>query len=189
MASSDYSCSIPQGFNFQKDKQERVGHIVSLKIGDAAMASDINVTDPEDNSAKIKVFGVMSGISWNGGYGDEIQFQCNVSTDNKNTLSTMVHTTLSNTEVEYEFVVYDYDPQKKMYYKCFHSGDAKLKGLISKNGSELNMAMDAEPGYEVQSPMNYAFMLGVAPKDEEMAIHMAVSVDGKFAKQYGIAQG
>ncbi len=189
MASSDYSCSVTQGFNFQKDSQSKVGHLVSLKIGDTTLVSDLSVTNPEDNTQKIKVFGVLSAISWNGGYGDELYFNCNVSTDNKNTLSTMVHTTLSNTDIEYEFVVYDYDQQKKMYYKCFHSGDAKLKGLISKSGDALNMAMSSEAAYEVQSPMNYDFSLGVAPRDEEMAIHMAVSVDGKFAKQYGIAQG
>ena len=186
MAESSYTTSVRQGFNFEKDSQELVGHINSLKIGDKEMKSDFTVTDPEDVSKTVKVFGVMSSIFWLGGYADPVQFACQVSTENKNIIATLLHKSMSNTEVELEFTVYDYDPQQKKFYKCFHTNAVKLKCLIHKSGGELEMQLDSDQSQEVVSPKNYAFMLGAMPQDESQQIHLAVSVSDKFVKQYGI---
>ena len=186
MAESSYSCSVSQGFNFQKDEQILVGHINSLKIGETELKSDLNVTDPEDVNKTIKVFGVASSIYWNGGYADPVQFACQVSTDNKNLLTTLKHKSMSNTEVELLFTFYDYDPKEKKYFKCFHANDTKLKGLVEKAGGALNLDIDMDQSMEVVSPKNYNFSLGVMPQDQEMAIHLAVSVTDKFAKKWGV---
>ncbi|MBL4635119.1 MAG: hypothetical protein JKY56_14700 [Kofleriaceae bacterium] len=190
MAESSYQCSVSQGFNFQKDSQDTIGHIVSLKIGDTALLADFELSDPMDNQNHVKVFGVLDSIFWNGGYADPVQFSCNVSTANKNTLFAMLHKSLSNTTIEFEFVTYKYDPDTKKFFKCFHSGDAgALKGLVLKEGGDLAMQISEDEGYEVPSPKNFNFTLGVMPEDSQMAIHVAVSTDGKFAKQFGIATG
>jgi hypothetical protein len=189
MAESSYQCSVSQGFNFQKDSQDTVGHLVSLKIGDTTLAADFELSDPMDNQSHIKVFGVLNSIYWLGGYGDAVNFSCNVSTTNKNTLTAMLHKSLSNTAVEFAFVTYEYDPMTKKFFKAFHSGDAALKGLIHKSGGDLSMQISNDEGYEVSSPKNFSFSLGVMPADEAMAIQVAVSTDGKFAKQFGIATG
>ena len=47
MAALSYNCSVSQGFNFVKDSQTLVGHIVSCQIGDESFDSDIQVQDPE----------------------------------------------------------------------------------------------------------------------------------------------
>lgn len=187
MAESSYSCSVSQGFNFQKDEQILIGHINSLKIGETELKSDLNVTDPEDVNKTIKVFGVASNIFWNGGYADPVEFNCQVSTNNKNLLTTLQHKSMSNTEVELVFTIYDYDPKDKKYFKCFHSNDTKLKGLVQKSGGQLAMNIDMDQSMEVVSPKNYNFSLGVMPQDQEMAIHLAVSVTDKFAKKWGVA--
>jgi hypothetical protein len=187
MAVSQYSCSVRQGFNFEKDAQILVGHIVYLKIGDSELKADLNVTDPEDVSKTIKVVGVTSSIFWQGGYADPVQFSCQVSTDNKNTMATLQHKSMSNTEVLFKFTTYDYDPKAKKYFKCFHSGDDQLKGLIQKSGGELAMQIDMDQSMEVVSPKNYAFSLGVMPQDSQQAIQLAVSTDAKFAKQWGVS--
>ncbi|MGD8435986.1 MAG: hypothetical protein PVI73_17830 [Syntrophobacterales bacterium] len=187
MAESSYSCSVTQGFNFEKDSQEILGHINYLKIGDTEIKADLNVTNPEDIAKTVKVVGVASGIYWNGGYADPIQFSCQVATENKNLLSTLVHKSMANTEVLLTFTIYDYDPKEKKFYKCFHTNDEKLKCLVEKSGGELAMTIDTDQSMEIVSPKNYTFSLGAMPQDEEMAIHVAVSVDGKFAKKFGVA--
>ena len=186
MAESTYSTSLRQGFNFEKDSQELVGHITSLKIGDKEFKSDFSVTDPEDVTKAVKVFGVMTQIYWAGGYADPVELACNISTDNKNVVATLLHKSMSNTEVELGFTVYDYDPQQKKYFKCFHTNDVKLKCLVYKRGGELAMNLDMDQGMEVVSPKNYAFHLGAMPQDENQEIHLAVSVSDKFVKQFGI---
>ena len=186
MAESSYECSVSQGFNFQKDEQILVGHINSLKIGETELKSDLNITDPEDNAKLIKVFGIVSGIYWNGGYADPVQFSCQVSNDNKNSLTLLAHKTLSNTEVELVYTIYDYDPKNKKYYKCFHANDTKLKAYVEKSGGELNMAINADQSMEVVSPKNFSFNLGVMPQELNMEIHLAVSVTDKFVKKWGV---
>ncbi len=187
MPESSHSTSVTQGFNFEKDSQDAVGHITYLKIGEQEYASDLNVTNPEMNSEEVKVFGVMENIYWEGGYADPVQFSCQVAAENKNNLATLVHTSLSNTEVLFEFDVFEYDPQTAKYFKCFHSNGVQLKGLIYKQGGELAIQMGTEENGEIVSPKNFTFTLGVMPQDEDQAIHIAVSTDGKFAKKWGVA--
>lgn len=186
-AESSYSSSVRQGFNFEKDAQICVGFVNYLKIADQMLAQDLNVTDPQNVSNRLKVFGVLSSIYWNGGYADPVQFSCQVTTDNKNILATLVHKTLSNTEIEFAFTVYDFDPKQKKYYKAFHTDGVTLKGLILKSGGELAMAIDNNASGEVVSPKNYTFMLGVMPQDVAQQIHIAVSVSDKFVKTWGVA--
>lgn len=190
MADLSYSCDVRQGFNFEKDSQNMVGHINSLKIGDTELASDLAVTDPEAVSGDpVKVFGIAQSIFWQGGYSDPVQLTCQISTENKKTLATMVHQTLSNTTVGLSFTVYDYDPDEKKYYKCFHTDGQVLECLVQKSGGELIMSLDMDQAQEVVSPKNYTFQLGAMPEDKEQAIHVAVSVSDKFVKKFGITVG
>jgi len=186
MARSEYNCNIYQGFNFQKDQQVLIGHIVACKVGNDQFDADITVTDPNDISKDVKVFGIVSSISWNGGYADAIQFGCQVSTKNKTKIATLVHKSLANTEVLFKFNVFDYDPKEKKYYKCFHSNDADLKGLVMKASGDLAISIAMDQSAEVLSPRNYAFALSVMPQDVNMEIHMAVSVSDKFVKKWGV---
>lgn len=186
MAELSYSCSVSQGFNFQKDEQILIGHINALKIGETDLKSDLSVTNPEDDTKLVEVFGIVGSIYWAGGYADPVQFNCQVSSANKNTLAQFQHMSLKNTEVIFSYTIYDYDPVKKMYFKCFHTGTDKLNGLIHKSGGSLAMNIDMEQSMEIVSPKNYTFSLGVMPQDKDMAIQLAISVSDKFAKKWGV---
>ena len=59
MAELNFVCSVSQGFNFQKDEQDLVGHITSLKIGGKELKADFNVTNPENISENVKVVGIV----------------------------------------------------------------------------------------------------------------------------------
>ena len=187
MPASNYSCSVNQGFNFYPDAHDYVGHIAKLKIGEKEFAVDLEVSNPEDIKGDgVKVVGVMSDINWEGGIVDPIDFSCQVSVTNKQDLMLLQHSDLSDTTVEFQFKVFEYDPVKKKYFPSFHTGDADVKGLIAKSGSELSLNIDADQSTEVMNPINFALSIGIMPKEEKQDIHMAVSVDGKFVKAWGV---
>lgn len=187
MAELSYSCDVSQGFNFQKDQQTPVGHINKLKVAGKELAADMAITDPENVAGdKVKVVGVVSGMFWGGGYADPIQFNCQVSNPNKKTLALLAHQEMANTMVEFVFTIYDYDPDEKKYYKCFHSNDAVLKGLVLKSGGALSIHIDMDQSQEVVSPKNFAMDLGVMPEDLEQETHMAMSVSDKLVKRWGV---
>ena len=182
-----YFCSVYQGFHFDKTDQAPVGHVNSLKIGDQTIGPDVAVTDPRNITGDhIKVFGVLSYIYWEGGIFDPIQFSCQVSAGNKDILLAIINTGLSDdTEVLFEFTVYNFDPDAKKYYKAFHSGQATLEGLILKQDGELAISIDTEALMEVVSPENFAFQLGVVPQDKNQELHVEVSDTDKFVKPWG----
>ena len=186
-AETSLTASVSQGLNFQKDAQDIIGHISSLKIGDTEMTSGLNVTDPMNIANYVKVFGVASGIYWKGGYADPVQFSAQVSVDNKNKLATRQHKSMANTEVEVQSTFYDYDPKQKKYYKAFHTSAVKVKGLVLKRGGGLAMNISINQSMEFVSPKNHTFQLGVIPADAAQQLHLAVSVADEFAKQWGVA--
>ena len=186
MAELSFNCSVSQGFNFQKDEQILVGHLNTITIGGDPLVADLNITNPEESSALVKVVGIISGIYWSGGYADPVQINCQVSNANKVTIATLTHKSLSNTEVIFKFNIYDYDPKEKKYYKCFHSGDTDLNGLVEKSGGELAISIDMDQSMEIVSPKNFGFSIGIMPQDQDMGIHIATSVSAKFVKKWGV---
>lgn len=190
MAVLSYNCDVSQGFNFSNDVQTRVGHIISCSIGDEDLESDMKIQDPENSGEKVSVFGVVSAIYWNGGYADPIQFSCQVSNPNKVKLAQLMHaSTLGNTGVKFKFNIYDYDPDAKVYYKCFHTDDNDLEGLIQKTGGQLSIAIDTDQNMEVVSPKNFTFSLGVMPEDKEQDVTHAYSSDSPVTIQWGVEVG
>jgi TolA-binding protein len=168
--------------------QNMVGYIEYIKIGDAELHSDFAVLDPTTNK-QLNVVGVISQIFWEGGYAEPILFSCQISESNKTQLAVLTNSVISNTDVAFVFSVYNYDPEAKIYYKCFHTNSVKLQGFIYKSGGELAIEIDTDPSAEVTNPRNYTFTLGVAPQSYSQAIHLAVSSTDKFAKQWGVAVG
>jgi len=190
MASISLACDVTQGFNFQKDAQCLIGHITSLKIGggeEGGFKNDLTVTKPTDiTGEKVKVVGVISNIYWEGGHSDPIMFDCRVSTDNKQEGLILQHKDLSNTSVEFSYVIYDYDPKEKKFYPSFHTNETDLNGLVAKSGGELDLAIDMDQASDVVSPKNYSLILGVMPTEEEQAVHVAVGDGLNFVKKWGV---
>jgi hypothetical protein len=189
MASTSLNCSVSQGFNFEKDSQCVVGHLISLKIGTKKLACDIKVIDPAviNDDAKVSVVGVISGIFWKGGYTDPLSFNCRISTFNKQDIVVLQHSGLSDTSVEFDYVIYDYDPVAKVYYKAFHNHSATLKGLIEKSGGSLSLEIEMDQSIEVVLPENFGLYVGIIPQEEIQVVHFGVSNVGKFTKAWGVS--
>ncbi|MFY0577276.1 hypothetical protein ACN28S_25810 [Cystobacter fuscus] len=185
------SLDVYQGFNFKKDKQTPVGYITSLKMGGITLAADqVTIKDPEqpDKTIADKVVGVLNHYMWETGTTDAMYMSAQISTENKQTLAAALLGSWSNIEVEIKYVVYEYDPKLKKYYKS-NSVDAVLKGLLEKNGDELNLSVADDPSSEVQSPKNFTLQIGVKPQSLEQTVNLATASGKNLVKQWGITEG
>jgi hypothetical protein len=186
-----------QGFNFARDVQDPIGFLHTLKIGTTAITPDLQFRSPVDLTTEHKNLpkhvGVLSKISWGGGQGDPFEFQTQISTYNKQKISSLLHTALSNINLEFSFVVWDYDPIMKKYFPALYGGTDSnsktvLKGLIYKEGKDLQIKIEGKG--EVQSPENWGLTLKVAPQaiDQDVTFVVGVpnNVQAKVVKQWGV---
>ena len=185
MASNNYYCSLEQAYNFKKDEQQTVGHLVSLTIGTSAFKADHTLTNPVGYAA-VTVAGTIASWSWDGGYSNPIFMDCNISTTNQTATSVLTQTNLSNTVVVAAFNIYQFDPVNKVYYLACTTSSTALNGYVFKSGGALSLAVDVENDPTVMSPLNYRLSIGFMPQPSQQIINFAVSNAQKFSKQWGV---
>ena len=190
MAEFFKSCDIYQGYNYRKDKQTTVGFVTSLKIGDLTLTADQTCKDPTAPETDVKAVLVLSGSMWGLGVTDAVYVSGQVSVGNKQKLMGLLYKDLTKVDVEFKFSVYEYDPVQKQYYKCMlPTDDAVLKGILEKNGSDLNLSVADDPSREVQSPENYAVQVGIKPQPSAQTMTVATSFSDKVVKAWGLTVG
>ena len=187
MPSVNKYCDIYNAFNFKRDLQEKLGHVTSLKIGEANPSADLTLKEPI-SEGDVKCVGAISSFDWNAGDADPLSFSCQVSITNKNNMASLIHTQMKSVAVEVDFAIYDYDPDAKAYYKAVWV-DSAIKGVLKVEGNERDLHLADEASTEVQQPLNYTLNFGIQPEDNEQQIHMAVSQKNKFVKQWGVTKG
>lgn len=185
-------CDIWNGFNFQKDKKSPIGHLTALTISKKKLNNDLTVQDPTKIDAKPseEVVGIIGAMRWDGGFADPIVFTCQISKTSREILAMLMHTELSNTEVEFAFNLYEFDSDttSPKYYRSFHTDNKPIKGIIEKYDGTLEFEIDFESSQEVPSPRNYELYLSVMPNDTEaQQLHLAVSDTAKYVKVWGIS--
>ena len=181
---------VYQGFNFKKDKQNSVGYITKLKLGDIELSADQEtIKDPEqpDKALANKVVGVLNHYLWETGTTDAMYLAAQVSTANKQTLSAALMGTWANIQVEFQYTVYEYDPLAKKYFKSNYT-DAALKGLLEKSGDDLNLSVADDESREVQSPKNFVCQVGIKPQTQEQTVNMATGSGKNLVKQWGVTE-
>ncbi|MHC4391176.1 MAG: hypothetical protein ACYS22_07645 [Planctomycetota bacterium] len=188
MATITKECSIEQGYNLEKDNQETIGHLTYLSIGGTPFTADQSVKVPGTADTTEKVVSIMSTIEWEGGYARPIVMSGQLSTANKQTMSGFVHGTLSNTEVQFKFAIYEYDPSAKVWFKTLFA-EENLVGLVAKEGSELKVVIEDKPSEDVISPQNYKFDLTVMPKELEQSVHFATKSGAPVVLKWGVTIG
>jgi len=181
---------VYQGFNFKKDKQSSVGYIVSLKVGGTDLVADQEtIKDPEqpDKVLAGKVVGVLNHYLWETGVTDTMYLSGQISTANKQLLASMLMGTMASIEVVFKYVVYEYDPLQKKYFKSNYI-DKVLNGLLEKSGDDLNLAVADDESREVQSPKNFTMQIGIKPQPLEQSINLATGSGKNIVKQWGITE-
>lgn len=181
---------VYQGFNFKKDKQSPVGYLLSVTVGGQALTADQEtIADPEqpDKALESKVVAVLNNYLWETGVTDAMYFSGQVSTANKQKIAEMLLGTFANVEVVFKYVIYEYDPLAKKYFKSSFV-DADLNGLLEKNGDALNIAVADNESREVQSPKNFTFQIGIKPKTQEQSVNVAAASSKNIAKKWGVTE-
>lgn len=181
---------VYQGFNFKKDKQTPVGYITALSIGGQAMKADQEtIKDPEQpaNNISSKVVAVLNHYLWETGATDAMYFSGQISTANKQSLAELILGTFANINITFNYVIYEYDPLAKVYYKSNYL-DAALEGMLEKNGEDLNISVADDPSTEVQSPKNFTFQIGIKPQSKEQAVNVATASQKKIVKKWGVTE-
>lgn len=181
---------VYQGFNFKKDKQTPVGYITAITIGDQALTADQEtIKDPEQpaNNLSTKVVGVLNHYLWETGVTDAMYFSGQISTANKQLLAQLILGSFANITVTFNYVIYEYDPLAKKYFKSNYV-DAVLNGLLEKNGDDLNVSVADDESREVQSPKNFTFQIGIKPKSQEQSINVATASQKNIVKQWGVTE-
>lgn len=187
MATFSKSLDIYQGYNYKKDVQTAVGFITALKIGDLTLKADQTCKDPMAPETDLSVVTVLSGAMWELGVTDAHYLTGQISVYNKQQVQLLVYKDLSKVDVEYKFSVYEYDPIEKKYFKCLLStDDATLKGILEKNGGDLNLSAADDASQEVQSPENYTFQIGIKPQPTAQTMTIATSFSDKVVKSWGL---
>jgi hypothetical protein len=183
------SLDVAQGFNFSKTEQSSVGFVTKLKLGDVELKADqASIKDPEQPGQNIstKVVGVLGHYMWETRTTDAMYLALHVSEENKNELSAKLLTDWTNMEVVFSYVIYEYDPKAKKYFKS-NWCEPELKGILEKNGRSLNLTVASEPSSEVQSPEVFALQVGIKPQTEEQMVHLATAYNKNLSKLWGIA--
>ena len=137
----------------------------------------------------LRVVAVLSDVLWETGVTDAVYFSGQVSTENKQNLQELTYTMLTSLVTEFQFVVFEYDPLAKRYYRCFYSVDGDRKGLLEKRGEDLNLSVADDPSTEVQSPINYTFQVGIKPQPEAQTLYVATGEGKVIAKSWGLKLG
>lgn len=184
------SLDVYQGFNFKKDKQSSVGYITKLKLGDIELTADQEtIKDPEqpDKALSAKVVGVLNHFLWETGVTDAMYLSAQISTANKQILSAALMGTWANVNVEFQYTVYEYDPLAKKYFKSSFT-DAVLKGILEKNGPDLNLSVADDESREVQSPKNFVCQVGIKPQTSEQSVNLATGSGKNIVKQWGVTE-
>ncbi len=182
-----YDCDLVQGFNFQSDAQTDVGHVTYMKLGASlVLTPDFSVTDPASYPEAVDVVGVMSSYYWEGGVTDPIDLVFNISTMNKQAVSAFLHTSMSNTNVVFNYNVYSYDPDAKKYYTAAFNIVGNLLGIIHKEGANLIISVDNLPNEDVLVPQNYAMHISIDPQSITQELSFRLSESAMFTKQWGI---
>jgi hypothetical protein len=179
-------CDIYQGYNFKKDKQTTVGFITSMKIGDLTIAADTTCKDPTNPTSDLKVVGVCSDVLWELGVTDAVYFTGQVSVFNRQNIMDLIINTMTNILVTYKFVVYEYDPLAKVYFKTFHCNDTDMNGILEKKGEDLNLTVAELASTEVQSPENYTMNVGIKPQPSAQSLTVCSSSTKNVVKAWGL---
>lgn len=189
-AAVDFSTlDVAQGFNFNAGVQTPVGYITSLTIGGTAVNADMLLRDP--NQQRIPVVGVLKSINWGGGTSDAISYEVQISTYNKQQIASLLQPGLSDTSVQFNFMVYDYDPIAQAYFYSFGpSSSQPVKGFIARDGTSRLLISLGPKGSEVLSPENWGLQITAMPDasycSQELLYYVGV---GAFVvKQWGFDQ-
>nr|CRH04318.1 Conserved exported protein of unknown function [Candidatus Magnetococcus massalia] len=185
-ASYDRALDLQQGFHFRKDKVTSVGFITKLKVGSVELKPDLKAVDPRNPGKMVRVVAILNSQSWGLGQSDAIYSNGQVSEHNRQVIQTMLYNDLSRVQVEYQAVIFEYDPRTKRYFQSFHTRGRDLKGELERAGREIALDVAKRASREVENPKNYALFIGLKPqRGVRQGITLQVAETKKVFRRWG----
>ena len=177
--------SPSQAINFQRDRQDSFGYLLVFKVGDGSsdIQTDLAISNPVFGDGN--VVGLLSSFAWDGGHGDPIAIQSYISVGNAQKIALLLHQQLTDTNLEFAVVIYNYDAETGEYFVAL-SSPLHLKGLIERDGQ--NLLLHTGPGTpDIQSPLTRSLVFSALPGGTvAQDINYATSDQIKVVKQWGI---
>jgi hypothetical protein len=186
------ACDVAQAIDRRRALRARVGHVLALEIAGTALTPDLSLENPLGAAAgeTVKVVGAIASVSWAGGLRDPIELDCWVSAAAWQKIAQVEHTEDEGAEDDeqyaecaFSFVVYDYDPLAKSWYKSFHTNDVSLKGLFRFDGRDIVIGREPHPA--VRSPQLYRVKLTAKPKPPQQDLMIGLAARSTQAKPWG----
>ncbi|RNC77316.1 hypothetical protein DA717_10940 [Piscirickettsiaceae bacterium NZ-RLO2] len=182
----DSDCNLLQGFNFNRNNQNRIMHVKSLTIGTITLSPDFEVIDPTTGD-KSSVVGVGSYLGWRQQKTSPLFMGFYSSHTNTADLSSYVSNSMDNTSVSFEVEMFEYDPNAKQYFKAFHCDAQSMKGeILCDSRGKLAGFINKESSKLVQSPLNYQINFGFSPAPEEQLFITQTSNTIKVCNAWGV---
>lgn len=183
---------LAQGFAPKNDVQDAFGYVTVLTVAGQRFAADIPV-----KAGMVGFYGsvvaVMQYFKWSGGLTDPIELKANFSTNNRNLLFRMLHTTLPNSSVTFGFVIYYFDQTSAVFYQAMAASApaaaTPLSGLIARQGKQkLLLSLSAQiASTTVQRPPNWEFELTAMPGGTAQHVAYAYTPGASIIKNWGVA--
>ncbi len=189
----DGGCNDRDAFDFDPhtcgsdSRTRRIGHLIrfSFPAVQKAMVQDLILTNPENPEVKDPAVGAIDFIRWEGAPNDNMDLGVKISFQNRAILQEALSCTNETPEFEVEFVVYDYDYNKKTYFKRFYTVKNPIKFSISE-ASRLNIY--EEPDNYIKKPIVFFLQVSLTPmngiKDQEVGFAFS-STSPKFTREVG----
>lgn len=174
-------CDSLAGFQYGPDQNARVGFITKLEIPGQDIRADIPVLNPENPDQEMAVFAVLQEASWSMDPNEPIQIAGQVSVNNKKIIDVLFIMGIQDPNVVFQFVIYEYDPDTKQYYKAMQGNEGDLRGMIAQEG----LMVGDTPSHQVQDPENYPFSIVILPNGPQQ-IHLSVGPGRQFVRQWGM---
>jgi len=185
----ELDCDVLRGFDMSRDEPARHGHVTAMRIADAELDADLNAFDPLSGLGH-KVVGVLSRVAWGGGPPDPLMLEMRVSVDNTATLTQLTQGGLVDDEVEFSFVVYDYDAGEQAWYAAFglaQAYDGRIEAAVQEAGDGHEISIEQEPAPDVRVPSNFTFRIGIAQSDCIEVFWLAAGLASGTALEWGTA--
>lgn len=183
----ELSCDTKYAYHQYHDSKTRIGHLVKLSFpaSDRELVADTAVFDPENPERKLNVAGVIEEMTWDGDANDPISICFCLSPQNKALFQEALTLMPRKTEVEAEWVVYDYDYQTGKYFKRFYTEKKPLKFFITENHT---IYFREDPDRDTTNPVNFRMGMDLTPRKDvgTQEVTYSFSHNGtKFTQQIG----
>lgn len=188
MANVTREARVPSAYNFKRENQESIMHIVKLSIGGVVINEDQELTDPEqpDGQSKLPVVAAGDYYFWDSGEVRPMEFQFYSSIPNQVLIKNLIMREMPNIDVEIVFAHYEYDRVNGCFYKNAHSNEVAWEGRIQTEGGNRALNIGDQPTPVLENRDVYRVNLSIVPDEKVQYVHLANSLTDKYTKIWGV---